>query len=74
MAKVVEEVAVEAEVVDVTEGTGVVVGGVSQPVDHSLLDVRIAEETRSDWVDPATVVDTVKLGYAEAAEGLLVSE
>ena len=63
-----------AEVTDVTDGTGVVVGGVAEPLDRGLIEVASVQETKSDWVDPATVVDTVKLGYVEAAEGLLVAE
>lgn len=57
-----DEVVVEDEVVetvDVTDAPDVAVS-------HALLDVQRTEEPTSDWVDPATVVDTVKLGFAEA--------
>lgn len=63
MAKAV----VVEEVVDVTDPG-------PERADHSLLDTRKEIDSVSDWVDPATVTDSVKTSYVEAMEALAASE
>lgn len=70
MSKAKEVEVVVDETVDVTDGTGVVVGGVS---DRGLIDVPQVDG-KSDWVDPATVVDTVVVSWQESAEAILVGD
>lgn len=58
---------VVAEVVDVTDVPE------ELPVPSGWVNAR-QPETFSDWVDPATLVDTVVTSAAEAAAAILVTE